>query len=101
MRNHRTWNAAHRSEELQVFARCQQVKKDVVLRANTGHAADRPHVVGVTHVVPEYEGSAGGGCGQTGEDVKKSGFAGAVVTKYRGDLAFIDGQIDAIHCLGL
>lgn len=72
-----------------------------MLRTDAGHAADRPHVVGIAHVVAEYERGAGGGRGQAREDVEEGGLAGAVVAEYRGDLALVDGQVDAVHRLGL
>lgn len=92
---------AYRGEELEVLARRQQVEEDVVLRAYAGHAADRPHVVAVTHVVAEDQSGAGGGRGEAREDVEEGGLAGAVVAEYSGDLALVDGQIDAVHRLGL
>lgn len=94
---HRARYAAYRGEELQVLARRQQVEKDIVLRTYAGHAADRPHVVGVTHVVAEDQSGAGRGRGEAREDVEEGGLAGAVVAENSGDLALVDGQIDAVH----
>lgn len=99
MSYHRAWNATHCSKELEVFARRQQIKEDVVLRTNPGHAAYRSHVVGIAHIVAEYKGGAGCRCGQAREDVKESGLTSAVVTKDGGDLTFVDSKIDAVHCL--
>lgn len=99
MSYHRAWNAAHCSKELEVLARCQQIKEDVVLRANPGHAAYRPHVVGIAHIVAEYESGAGCRCGQAREDVEESGLTSAVVAKDGGDLTLVDSKIDAVHCL--
>lgn len=91
MLNHRARDSTHRSEELEMLARCQQIEEDVMLRTDTGHAADRPHIVRVTHIIAEYERGAGGWGGQAREYVKKSGLASAVVAEYRGDLTLVDG----------
>lgn len=98
---HRARNAAHCGEEFEVLARRQQIEEDVVLRADPGHAAYRPHVVGIAHVVAEYEGGAGWRRGQTREDVEEGGLAGAVVAEDGGDLTLVDGEIDAVHRLDL
>lgn len=98
---HRAWNAAHGGEELEVLARRQQIEEDIVLRTDSRHAAYRSHIVGVADVVAEYESGAGGRCGQTRENVEESGLAGAVVSEDGGDLALVNGQIDAVHGLGL
>jgi len=94
---HRAWHATHCGEELEVLAWRQQVEKDIVLRTDSSHATYCSHIVGIAHIVTEYESSAGCRCGQTRKDVKEGGFAGTVVTENGGDLTFVDSQIDAIH----
>lgn len=101
MSYHRAWNATHRGEKLEVLARRQQIEKDVMLRTDSGHAAYCSHVVGIAHIVAEYESGAGCRCGQAREDVEESGLAGTVVTENGGDLTLIDSQIDAVYCLDL
>lgn len=94
---HRAWNATHCGKEFEVLARRQQIKEDVVLWADSGHTAYRPHVVRIAHIVTEYEGGARCRCGQTREDVEEGGLAGAVVAQDGGDLTLIDSKIDTVH----
>lgn len=97
MSYYRARNATHCSEEFEMLARRQQIKEDVVLRTDSGHTAYRPHVVGITHIVTEYEGGAGCRCGQTRENVEEGGLASAVVAEDGGDLTLVDSKIDAVH----
>lgn len=101
MSYHRARNAAHCGKEFEVLARRQQVEEDVVLRTDPGHAAYRPHVVGIAHIVAEYKGGAGCRWGQTREDVEEGGLAGAVVAEDGGDLTLVDSEVDAVHRLNL
>lgn len=98
---HRAWNSTHGGEVFEMLARRQQIEKDVVLRTDSCHAAYRPHVVRVADIVAEYEGGAGSRCGKTRENVEEGGLAGAIVSEDGGDLPLVDGQIDAVHSLGL
>lgn len=98
---HRAWNATHCCEELEMLTRRQQIEKDVVLRTDAGHAAYRPHIIRIAHVIPEYEGGTRCRCSQTREDVEESGLTGAVVAENGSNLTLVDSQINAVHCLGL
>lgn len=101
MSYHRAWNATHCSEELEVLTRRQQIEKDIVLWTDSGHAAYRPHIIGIAHVVTEYESGAGCRCSQAREDVEEGGLTSAIVTENGSDLTLVDSQINAIHRLGL
>lgn len=98
---HRAWNTTHGSEEFKVLTWSQQIEKDIMLRADPRHAAYRSHIVGVAHIIAEYESCASGRWSQTRENVEKSGFAGAVMSEDGGDLALVNGKIDAVHSLDL